>query len=385
MSINGNTAWHSGNLTNPITGTGTRTTNFVPKFSTDTNQITNSQIFDNGTNVGINITNPLGGISERTLHLSDAGGGSATYYATNSALTVRGIFSSASIGLITFGAQTNHPMQLITNDTPRLYITAGGNVLMGTTNELTLGGKLQVSGNINSTVTGGDAIVWATNGTVNTYLVGNTTGELVGIVGTASNHPFVLRTNNTERLRIASNGNVTINTPTGSVYALDINASNYYHLRLLGGIPLIKFAGSSYNGGNGAEIWQNTNGTVLFNVNGNFTGMTLNTSGNLSVTGDVIAFSSSDARLKDNLTKIDNSLEKINKLGGYSFTWNDKQDAYKGDDYGVVAQEVEALFPEMVTTRDNGYKAVKYEKLIPVLIEAVKELSKEVNELKGGK
>jgi hypothetical protein len=48
----------------------------------------------------------------------------------------------------------------------------------------------------------------------------------------------------------------------------------------------------------------------------------------------------------------------------------------------VIAQEVEKVFPEIVTTRDNGYKAVKYEKLTAVLIEAIKELSNEVKELK---
>ena len=58
---------------------------------------------------------------------------------------------------------------------------------------------------------------------------------------------------------------------------------------------------------------------------------------------------------------------------------------YYADSYGVVAQEIEALFPEMVQTRDNGYKTVKYDRLIPVMIEAIKELSKEIKELKGGK
>jgi hypothetical protein len=106
--------------------------------------------------------------------------------------------------------------------------------------------------------------------------------------------------------------------------------------------------------------------------------MLLSSLGTLTVTGDVVAFSSSDKRLKNNITTIENPLEKILKLGGYSFDWNDKQDTYTGKDYGIIAQEVEALFPEMVTTRDNGMKAVKYDRLIPVLIEAVKELSNKI-------
>jgi len=111
--------------------------------------------------------------------------------------------------------------------------------------------------------------------------------------------------------------------------------------------------------------------------------ISLASNGTISASGDVIAFASSDKRLKDNLTKIEGSLEKVNKLNGYSFDWNDNQQSYSGHDYGVVAQEVEAIFPELVKTRDNGYKAVKYEKLIPVLIEAIKELTNKINKLEN--
>ncbi len=99
-------------------------------------------------------------------------------------------------------------------------------------------------------------------------------------------------------------------------------------------------------------------------------------------TGDVVAFFSSDKRLKDNLTPLSNSLEKVSKLTGYEFDWNDKQDVYEGHDIGVVAQEVEEVAPELVQTREDGYKAVKYEKIVPLLIEAIKDLKAEIEELK---
>jgi len=54
----------------------------------------------------------------------------------------------------------------------------------------------------------------------------------------------------------------------------------------------------------------------------------------------------------------------------------------EGHDIGVIAQEVEKVAPEVVTTRENGYKAVKYEKLVALLIQAVKELSSEVDSLR---
>ena len=101
----------------------------------------------------------------------------------------------------------------------------------------------------------------------------------------------------------------------------------------------------------------------------------------LEASGDVIAFSSSDRRFKDNLVVIEGSLDKIGKINGYEFDWNDKQTAYKGHDIGVVAQEIEAVLPEVVTTRGDGYKAVKYDKIVPLLIESIKELQKKVEDI----
>ena len=106
-------------------------------------------------------------------------------------------------------------------------------------------------------------------------------------------------------------------------------------------------------------------------------------SGSVNVGGDVVAYASSDKRLKDEIIPISNPLDKINSIGGYSFVWNnEKQNIYNGKDYGVIAQEIEEILPELVQNRDNGYKAVKYDKLVSLLIEGIKELSKEVQELK---
>ena len=105
--------------------------------------------------------------------------------------------------------------------------------------------------------------------------------------------------------------------------------------------------------------------------------------GNLEATGDVIAFSSSDKRLKDNLKPITEPLAKINKISGYEFDWNDKQGTHTGHDVGVVAQEIEQVLPEVVTEREDNFKAVKYEKLVPLLIESIKELSAKVEDLES--
>jgi len=103
--------------------------------------------------------------------------------------------------------------------------------------------------------------------------------------------------------------------------------------------------------------------------------------GILSVTDDITAFYSSDERLKDNIAPIDDPLAKVISISGNTFDWNENTNN-EGSDTGVIAQEIEALgLPGLVTTRDNGYKAVRYEKLVPLLVEAIKELSGKVDAL----
>lgn len=102
----------------------------------------------------------------------------------------------------------------------------------------------------------------------------------------------------------------------------------------------------------------------------------------LRVTGDVTAFYSSDERLKDNITPISNAIDKIKQIGGYEFDWNENS-KQEGHDVGVIAQEVEKILPELVTTRDNGYKAVRYEKIVALLIEAIKDQQSQIEDLKS--
>jgi hypothetical protein len=109
------------------------------------------------------------------------------------------------------------------------------------------------------------------------------------------------------------------------------------------------------------------------------------TIGAILATNDVVAFASSDERLKENITLIENPLSKIIQLGGYEFDWiqNEEIHVHHGHDIGVIAQEVEKVLPELVTTRDNGYKAVKYEKIVALLIEGIKAQQTQIESLQG--
>ena len=146
-------------------------------------------------------------------------------------------------------------------------------------------------------------------------------------------------------------------------------------------------------------------GTVTSVAAGTYmTGGTITSSGTLSAdatttatasklaardaSGDIYANdfqATSDARLKTDIIEIQNALDTIEKINGVKFKWNELATNPDKDkvQVGVIAQEVEAVVPEIVNTNDDGYKSVSYDKLVPLLIQAVKELSEKVKKLEG--
>ena len=112
--------------------------------------------------------------------------------------------------------------------------------------------------------------------------------------------------------------------------------------------------------------------------------------GSIQATNDITAYFSSDIRFKENIVEISDALRKVENIRGVTFDWkNDRiqdlggEDGYfvRKKDVGVIAQEIEAILPEIVATRPDGSKAVRYEKLSALLIEAIKELSAKNKEL----
>jgi hypothetical protein len=106
----------------------------------------------------------------------------------------------------------------------------------------------------------------------------------------------------------------------------------------------------------------------------------------LQVYGNITAFFTSDKRLKENIIPISNSLQKVNKLNGVEFDWKkgfEDIHTLNGHDVGLLAQEVEDVLPEIVSTRHDGYKAIQYDKVVALLVESVKELSNKLTELEN--
>ena len=186
---------------------------------------------------------------------------------------------------------------------------------------------------------------YATAANLNGFVIGSDDARVKGNIATDS---LEFITNGSTRAFIDSSGNVGINTTSPS-YKLDVVGD--------------------------ARI---TSGSLGVGVAPNAT------DGRIDASNDIVAYSTSDQRLKENVTPIENALEKVKTLTGVEFDWKEETahvHGYHGHDVGIIAQDVQAVLPEAVRTNDSGYLSVRYEKMIALLIEANKELAARVEEL----
>ena len=148
------------------------------------------------------------------------------------------------------------------------------------------------------------------------------------------------------------------------------------------------------NGLSGGTITSSGTLTMGSSYSGDFDFTGTLSAGEVRSDGEITAFYSSDIALKENINPIENALSKVMSLGGYNYDWKDSYvkdrggiDGYfdrKSDD-GVLAHEIEKVVPEAHAVRKDGTGAVRYEKIVPLLIEAIKDLNKEIKELKNSK
>jgi hypothetical protein len=108
----------------------------------------------------------------------------------------------------------------------------------------------------------------------------------------------------------------------------------------------------------------------------------LGVEGAINAGGDITAFASSDPRLKDDMVRIKDPMAKLRLLTGYTFTWNDKQELYFGDDIGLKSTEVAEVIPSAVREGTHGYQQVDYKRVTPLMVEAIKEQQEEINQLR---
>ena len=236
---------------------------------------------------------------------------------------------------------------------------------------------VEISNNLNvgGTITGS---ISANNVTVSGNLTGNLTGNLIGDVFAPNGTTKILENGNGTNIPATLTGNVNgtvsslVNHTTNS---LTEGSNNLYFTNARARSAISGGTGVTVNPSNGViSIGQvvNTTSTVLFGA--------VNVNGNIVATGNITAFGTiSDITMKENISPIENALDKISKLGGYTFN-------YKGDDTpmtGVMAQELMDVLPGVVyTTTDprtnEQVYAVRHGNIIGLLIEAIKELKEQV-------
>ena len=103
----------------------------------------------------------------------------------------------------------------------------------------------------------------------------------------------------------------------------------------------------------------------------------------VSATGDIVAYSGSDKRLKNNIINISDAVTKVRKLNGVTWKWNDdvNEVTKTAPTTGLIAQEVQEVLPEVVNEREDGYLGIDYSKMVGLLVEAIKEQQNQIDSL----
>ncbi len=294
--------------------------------------------------------------------------------------------------------------------TPIMTLVDNGNVGIGTASP---GAALQVGsgsvggiGGIQARGATASYISASNDGNSAIAFMGSDTSA-AGIFGTLSNYAVVLRTNNTDRIRIETTGNVGINSASpdaklrvnaidGMTVVYGHNSSNGigvrgYSASGVGGY--FQSAGANYGAyaestGNygmyGRTLHAGYGGVLGYAANGTYYGILGHANAYSFYGNGPVASASflyvSDKRLKENIKPLDIGLAELMKLKPVSFTWKKEVDNVNAgkDDFGLIAQDIEKVLPDLVMTDTSGKKSIDYVRLVPLLIQSVQEQQVEI-------
>jgi hypothetical protein len=350
-------------------------------------QIVGSSITTNTITIGSTSTT-LGGTSTTLAGLTSVSSTGFTGALTGNASTATTLETARTINGTSFNGSANITIPNLVSGSSQ--ITAGSTTNFATDVKTQLNSNTVVSGSgqINVASTTGDiALGTRTSGNYVASLVAGTNITLSNNTGEGATPTIGLTNNTISGIALGSNlETLTIGTGlSGTSY----NGSTGVTIANTGVTSNVAGTGVTVSGATGAvtiSIGQAvaTSSNVQFNSLG--VGMAASaTAGRIDATNDIVAFSSSDIRFKENIKPIENALDKIRKISGNTYDWkaeNKVEHGYEGNDVGVIAQEIEAVLPQLVQTRESGFKAVKYDKLVALLIEGIKEQQLQIEQLR---
>ena len=186
----------------------------------------------------------------------------------------------------------------------------------------------------------------------------------------------------------AKMNNVLVGVGTNKTEITTVPGSGDLVLNAASGFAVAIATDTKYTASVTFEQQVNLNGFTTFSGNVFMSGAGFTYCGGpMHVCDDIVAFygQTSDIAMKENVSLLEDPLAKVMQIRGTEYDWKEGNKSYKGHDIGVIAQDVEKVLPEAVSTKPDGTKGVHYNKLIPLLIESVKELTNKVNELEGDK
>ena len=210
-----------------------------------------------------------------------------------------------------------------------------------------------------------------------------TTGWTFGNGVLSNTHQFVIYDNTagSSRMLIDSSGNVGIGY-TSPGYSLEIASSGSAGRARV----YADGNGAIYSANGDVQLWTNNTAYAInfYSANKAAKILACTNAGSVTVTGDLVAYGSpSDKRLKENIKPIENALDKVSKLQGVTFEWK-KSDSILDikEDIGFIAQDVQKVIPELVRENEDGMLSMRHQGIAPILLEAIKELKAEIEELK---
>jgi len=314
--------------------------------------------FLNGGNVGIGTTSP-----SQKLHVTGSGDVVSLVETAAGSFAQYRLLSGSGGTPWVFGTQSDYlsGSLVFRNSSDRMVITTGGNVGIGTTAPSSFSGY---NGITTDGTTGGFYDLFSSGARKGTF---NTTASLVSI-GSTSTQDFALLTNNTERMRITSGGNVLIGTTTDAgIGKLQVN----------GTVNIVSAGGLAIGSVGGRRRIQHDDGLSEMSVLGNNDGY--------YPIGASAFNTRSDYRLKEDLKEF-NGLSLISNIKVYDFKWKEKQER----NYGFMAHELQEVLPYVVTGKKDGMfqnkpqmQGVDYSKIVPVMVQAIKDLKTELDTLKN--